>query len=270
MIIAFLLAGTSIFAQLNESFEDTTSFGTWTKVSPDGGTGWDHVTMGTTPIPGFLGGTMTIPAGGGTYAAYCNYETGGATSNNQWLITPQIAVQSNQKLTFELFWFGAYYDKMDIKVSTTTNATTSFTTTLLATDTTDYIQNGWKHFEIPLTAYAGQNIYIAFNENISDNQTDGAFIAIDLVKVLTGSNIVENNANLALIFPNPVKNELNITTTSNMKSLKITNSLGQVVINNLVKGNSYKVNTTSLNAGVYFVQMETSNGISTQKFVVSE
>ncbi len=91
-----------------------------------------------------------------------------------------------------------------------------------------------------------------------------------MVKVDATSNINEINNNITSIFPNPVNNELNITTTSEMKSLKITNSLGQVVINNSVSGNSYKVNTTSLNAGVYFVQMETSNGISTQKFVVSE
>ncbi len=254
-----------------ESFEDTTSFGCFTKANPDGGTGWAHIVSGKTPLPGWNIGTMTIPTGGGNAAAYCTWNTGGATSNDQWLITPQIAVQNNQELNFSLFWFGHYQDNLDIKVSTTTNATSSFTTTLLATDTNQYIYGGWKQFTIPLTAYAGQSIYIAFNEHIANNQADGAFIGIDLVKIDVSTGINETNeSGLVSVYPNPVKNELNITSVASLKNVKIINAIGQEIMNENVRGNLYKINTSSYKKGIYFVQIESEKGKTTKKFIVSE
>jgi energy-coupling factor transporter transmembrane protein EcfT len=75
---------------LNESFEGA-SFppAGWTKLSPDGGTGWTSITNGTTPLPGWNGGVATVPTGGGTKTSYATWNTGGATANDQWLITPQ-------------------------------------------------------------------------------------------------------------------------------------------------------------------------------------
>ncbi len=158
----------------------------WSKSSPDGGTGWASITSGTTPLPGFTGGTMTVPTGGGSKAAYCTWTTGGASSNDQWLISPQIAVPANAQLSFYMYLFSAYADYVDIKISTTTNAVASFTTTLLAINNSQLIQGDWKQFTIPLTGYAGQNVYIAFNEHVADNQTDGAFIGLDLVSITEG------------------------------------------------------------------------------------
>jgi len=161
-----------------ESFEST-SFppACWSAATPNGGTGWARVTEGTTPIPGFVGGTMTVPTGGGTAAAYCNYASGGDPIE-QWLITPQIAAEAGQELSFYVFWFGHYVDFLNIKVSTTTTAPASFAN-VLQLDTTDFVQYGWKKITVPLTAYAGQNIYIAFQEYTDD----GAIIGLDLVTI---------------------------------------------------------------------------------------
>ncbi|HRZ77074.1 MAG TPA: hypothetical protein P5248_06890, partial [Bacteroidales bacterium] len=52
---------------INESFEGTTFPPSgWTIQSPDGGTGWARQTVGTTPIPGWNGGTVVSPTGGGS------------------------------------------------------------------------------------------------------------------------------------------------------------------------------------------------------------
>ncbi len=256
---------------MTESFENAVfPSSCWTKASPDAGTGWAQIASGTTPIPGFTGGTMTVPTGGGLKAAYCTYTTGGPTSNNQWLITPKIAVQTNQLLSFSLFWFGNYQDKLDVKISTTTNAVASFTATLLAADTNQFTQGAWKQFNLPLTAYAGQNIYIAFNEHIADNAVDGAFIAIDLVKVDVNTGIAENKENSTSVYPNPVKNELNISSIATLKNIKIINAIGQVILNENVTGNHYRVNTSSYKNGIYFVQIDSEKGKTTKKFVVNE
>ncbi len=171
-----------IEAYLSESFEGAFLPVGWTKQDPDGGTGWDTVSNGTTPIPGFNGGTQTVPTGGGNYAAYCSYATGGTAADNQWLITPQFAVTTGDSLKFYLYRFGAYQDTLYVKLSTTTNATASFTTTLLTLDTMVLNEN-WKRFSISLTPYAGQNIYIAFQEKVADNQTNGAYFALDLLSM---------------------------------------------------------------------------------------
>ena len=57
----------SPLSTLNESFEGTTFPPTgWIKISPDGGTGWNRQTAGTSPIPGWTGGRITAPPGGST------------------------------------------------------------------------------------------------------------------------------------------------------------------------------------------------------------
>jgi hypothetical protein len=76
-------------ASLFESFEGAFLPDGWVKVNPDGGSGWAQIADATSPLPGWQGGTMTVPPSGGSYAAYCTWNTGGSSSNDQWLITPR-------------------------------------------------------------------------------------------------------------------------------------------------------------------------------------
>ncbi len=184
----------------------------WVKENYDGGPGWDTVASGTTPLPGWNGGTMTTPVGGGNLAAYATWITGGNVSNDQWLITPQIAIQSNQQLTFYAYRFGQYLDTVDVKISTTTNTAASFTTNLLTIDTIQMIDTTWVKFTVSLAAYAGQNVYIAFREHVTDNLTDGAFVALDMVTVenapvtghiISGKTRYAGKANTGVPVPNP-------------------------------------------------------------------
>ena len=249
-----------------ESFEGT-SFppACWAKESLDGGTGWAQIASGTTPLPGWTGGTMSVPTGGGTGAAFCTYTTGGTSSNDQWLITPQIAVQNNQALSFYLFWFGHYQDNVDIKVSTTTNASASFTTTLLTTDSTQYIQNDWQLFTIPLTSYTSQNVFFAFNEHVADNVNDGAFVGIDLVKVDVATGISEPKQDLVSIFPNPANDKLYIT-SNKIKSVEIFNFVGSKVA---TYGNDNIINISDLSTGSYIVKVITDTKVITKKINIT-
>ena len=174
----------TINAFLLESFEGTFPPAGWTKQNPDGGTGWAQVANGTTPLSGWNGGTQDVPVGGENFAAYCTWNTGGTATNDQWLITPQFMVTTGDSLKFNLWWFGAYEDSLFVLLSTGTNATSSFTTTLLQVDTIDLApMSTWKHYSINLTPYAGQNVYVAFREKISDNQNMGAYFALDMVSI---------------------------------------------------------------------------------------
>ncbi len=172
---------------LDESFEGATFPPTgWVKASPDGGTGWNRQTAGTTPIPGWNGGTVTTPTGGGTAVAYCTWNTGGATSNDQWLITPQIAsVQTDDSLSFWMRKFGSYVDHLDIKISTTT-ATVAAMTVNVATVNFAVADSGWIQYKYKIgnLVPVGSNIYIGFREYVADNVNDGASFSLDLVQVL--------------------------------------------------------------------------------------
>jgi len=78
-----------------------------------------------------------------------------------------------------------------------------------------------------------------------------------------------SNSQLTL-YPNPVRGELRIE-NGDLKIEKITicNAAGQVVqtITN-VNNTSYKINTERLNSGLYFISVQTKDGVVNSKFVV--
>jgi hypothetical protein len=68
------------------------------------------------------------------------------------------------------------------------------------------------------------------------------------------------------IYPNPTSNVLNISNTNNIEinNISISDLNGRVIRN--VNGVT-PINVSDLNAGVYFVTIETTEGKSTKKFV---
>lgn len=178
-------------ASLSESFEGATFPPTgWIKLNPDGGTGWNQQTSGTTPVPGWNGGIITTPVGGGTKTAFSTWTTGGAVSNDQWLVTPQLTgVVSTDQLKFSLrYWPNSFRDSIEVLLSTTGNTIPNFTNLIFRKNfAVATIDTGWINYTFPLSAYAGQNVYIAFREVVADNFNDGASFSLDLVSVGTGS-----------------------------------------------------------------------------------
>lgn len=175
---------------LNQSFENTTFPPPgWLKLNPDGGTGWNRQTAGTSPIPGWVGGTITTPPGGGNAVAFATWNTGGAISNNQWLVSPQI---SNSFLDDSLFFWlrfwpsNVYSDTVDVKISTTTPTVAGFTinvaTIVFPRNSPDTNWTEYK-YHIGNLMPIQSDYYIAFVERVSDNFNDGASVSLDLVSV---------------------------------------------------------------------------------------
>jgi hypothetical protein len=186
---------------------------------------------------------------------------------DRWLITPAIAVTANKSLTWRgVAVDGSYRDGYSVKLSTTGTAKANFTNTLFTVAQED---STWHDRSVSLSAYSGQNVYIAFVEN----STDQFILYIDNIKVAsTGvgiDDVTSENASFN-VYPNPVKNELNITSNTSLKNIKIVNTVGQEILNENVSGNHYKINTSSYIKGIYFVQIESEKGKTTKKFVVSE
>ncbi len=94
----------------------------------------------------------------GSAAASCRYETS-TLRNDDWLVTPQINVPTGAALSFWYRTSTAADDTMEIYLSTTGNAISNFTTLL---DAFGIRTTSWAQKTIDLSAYAGQQIYIAF------------------------------------------------------------------------------------------------------------
>jgi len=68
------------------------------------------------------------------------------------------------------------------------------------------------------------------------------------------------------IYPNPTKNFINIELNQGIeqKNINIYNALGQFVLST----NDLKINTSKLNSGVYFIEIETNKGKSAKKLII--
>ena len=170
-----------------EDFEGTFPPAGWLKLNPDGGTGWEPLSVGTTPLPGWTGGTATACPDGGSWQAFCTWTTGGAVSNDQWLITPQITVQEGDMLDFwMIYYMNSYADYIEILISTTVqNAPAAFNVVLDEITFPTGSSTDWTQYTYNLTDFvaAGTPVYIGFREMVADNLNDGSAISIDNVMV---------------------------------------------------------------------------------------
>ncbi len=278
---------TMIESNLSESFENVTfPPAGWTKINvAPGATGWIRQTQGTTPVPGFNGGVLFCPPGGGTGMAFANYITGGTSSNDQWLITPQITnVGPNDSLKFWMRKFGNYLDHMDIKISTTTPNVAGMTTTVqlltFAPADSGYIQYKYK---IGALVPPGSNIYIGFRQWVLDANLDGASFSLDLVNVIADVTSVTQigtevpaSFDLSQNYPNPFNPSTKINfslPTSGKVKLAVYDMLGNEIAvlldaNESAGNYTASFDASKLSSGVYFYRLITSNNTITKKMML--
>ncbi len=170
-----------------EGFEGTFPPTGWAKINPDGGTGWVALAAGTTPVPGWTAGTATGAPEGGAMMAFATWQTGGATSNDQWIVTPQITIEAGSILAFHMRYDpNTYIDNVDVKISTTSQTSTSaFDVNVASISLNSATSTEWILYTYELTDFvpAGTPVYIAFRENIADNYNDGSAIFLDNIYV---------------------------------------------------------------------------------------
>ncbi len=98
-----------------------------------------------------------------------------------------------------------------------------------------------------------------FNYTLSQADITSLFSSNTLA---TTENVV--NTKDISIFPNPVKDVLNIKSNTDVQSVEIINAVGQKVLQS--KGN--QINTSKLTAGVYMIQIKDSkNQMTSKKFI---
>lgn len=194
-----------------QSFEGAFLPTAWTKLSPDGGSGWDQQAAGTTPIPGWNGGTITAPPGGENFVAFCTWNTGGPVSNDQWLVTPKMVnIQTDDYISFWLrYWPDSYNDTLEVRISTTDPTDPANFNVLVETlGFTLGSDTNWVNYSYVLSNFVspGSDVYVAFRERVADNLNNGASFSYDLF----GTNAEVDTGAAPLLPP------ANLTATANI------------------------------------------------------
>ncbi len=77
-----------------------------------------------------------------------------------------------------------------------------------------------------------------------------------------------NETFITTIFPNPAHSSLSLTLKSNITAkISINNIFGSLVFQESIEQTQHDLNIESLSNGVYFITVETAQGISTEKFI---
>jgi hypothetical protein len=190
----------------------------------------------------------------GIASAFIDYDY---PEGEDWLITPQIYIQSGATITFYLArQFSSNYppDYLYVYVSTTDNNLSSFTLSnqIFAIDINSLTPDIFTQFAYDLTAYSGQNVYIAFQHV----DADGNGCYLDDIKIGTPPN--NDVGILSIDIPNfvPPGNYLPKVT---VKNFGLNNATFDVT---LLIGNNYSSTKTVSNAVSGSVQTITFDAIN--------
>ncbi|WP_396147720.1 choice-of-anchor J domain-containing protein [Flavobacterium sp.] len=281
---------TVLFEDSFETYDDfiISGIGNWTLVDNDlrptyGFTGVTYTNTSVAKSFQVFNSTATTPALSASSTSDWSAKTGdknivciaavpgaGVTANNDWLISPQITLgTSGNMLSFWAKSCSAQYglEKFKVGISTTNTSTTSFTlisdNPVVTLDDVTYAE-----YTYNLDAYAGQSIYISIN-CVSDDQFG---FAIDDFLVTSAAMSSDNffSSNF-LLSPNPVKDIFTVNAKNNVaiQNITVVDINGRLVneVNNSNSSDAMQVNIGELNAGVYFVKVQTELGVGTSKII---
>lgn len=90
--------------------------------------------------------------------------------------------------------------------------------------------------------------------------------------VSVATSIDEINDIKVSVYPNPVQNQINFELSTSNYAVRIIDITGKTISNTASTANKLKVNTSSLNNGIYFYTILNDNGnvITTNKFIVAK
>ncbi|MBP6871215.1 MAG: choice-of-anchor J domain-containing protein [Bacteroidales bacterium] len=204
------------------------------------------------------------PHGGVRFGA-CMASASPTYENDDWLISPAVTLGMNSSLTF---WVKTYVDdwgleRYNVLISTTDNNPASFT--LISDPPYMEAPTDWTEMYYDLSAYDGQTVYVA----IQGVTADAFIFMVDDISIDYWVGTPESEEVSFSVYPNPVVNEMNITSNTEMTRVEIFNQLGQKVFARDMNDLRYKVNAAEFNNGVYTIRITTESGVTTKKVTIN-
>ncbi|WP_210149687.1 T9SS-dependent choice-of-anchor J family protein [Chryseobacterium scophthalmum] len=237
-----------------------------------------------------IGGVPVGQAGGANSFALVNYSstTGSGTISN-WLISPVVNVKDGDVVSFysRKGTDGTmdYPDRLELRYSTaattivpSTGPTDLGSFTTLGVTINSALAAGfvypktWTQYSFTITGVGSTPVPIKFGFRyfVTNGGTTGAnsdIIGIDTFsvdRVNLGVNDAIAKKQLLSVYPNPTTDFLAIKTENKIGSVSVFDISGK---NINVKLDGDKVDVRSLPAGTYLINIETKDGISTEKFI---
>ena len=240
-----------------EDFEDELT-DCWQNVDNDGdGFPWMN------SMDMFSGNLAYMGNGAMTSASYINNV--GALTPDNWLITPKLAFPANSAINLQWYvaavdstYFADYYEVLISTTPSLGDFTSVYSETISSAN--------WEVRNVDLSAYAGQNVYLAFRHA---NSNDIYIMMIDELNITTGAVSIDEYEATASVYPNPANNVLNIRANANINTVEVFNIMGQQVASFDANDVNTTINTSNFANGVYTVRINTENGVVNQKFTVA-
>ncbi|NEN23263.1 T9SS type A sorting domain-containing protein [Cryomorpha ignava] len=247
-----------------ESFEaDTVNFpDCWQTIDADGdGNSWNLLPAANLAFDGVVAARSE---------SYINPPGAGAITPDNYLITPLLDIVDGDSLYYVVRAISANFpaENYSVLVSTTGTEISDFSDEVL----TEVLESAaYEGRSVDLSGYAGESIYIAFRHHDVTDQFAFLIDAIYLPGVncipdaVTELEKVESN-----LFPNPATNNLNITSSlEGAATVRVFDAIGRIVLENNVNLSqaTFTQNISSLENGIYTIQISTTDKVATQRFV---
>jgi len=297
ILFTALLTSGSIYSQnWNEGFEGLDSLSLpagWSKYNNasfpiDPMTNWTVRDSGSS-LPGLSSSTAKSHSGLKSCGVswWSSVDTTGApsTTADAWLVTKRIRVwAAGAYLSYWMTLGGGslpYLDSVQIWISTTDSLPASFTHYIETISDRGPYGEFNQNF-VPLDDYIGQTVWIGFRYN-TDCTSDGYFVQVDdfeltnpVIGITPISNEIPRSFELKQNYPNPFNPVTNIEFSiakTNVTSLTVFNSLGQLVatlVNQELKPGTYKYdfNASGLPSGSYYYRLTAGDFVKTNKMIL--
>lgn len=120
--------------------------------------------------------------------------------------------------------------------------------------------------------YGGQLRIVDVNTGMSINLGEfdsGAEVTGLAIPYYAGSGIEDIGKNFSYnVFPNPAYDYLTVKSTHNIATYSLFNYVGQIVKQDVVNTEKFNIDVRSLSPGMYFIQLDTEQGVVTEKISV--
>ena len=241
-------------------FDDGTMQG-WTTIDADGdGHNWYHSSQAGNH------GTGSGTSHSGEYhvngESYCN--NAGALHPDDYMVSP--AKTQYSSISFWACAQDASYaaEHFGVAVSTAGNTDASDFTTIQEWTLTAKEFGNWYEYTVDLSAYAGQDIWVAIRHfDVSDQ----FIIVLDDITLSAIVGVTENNVNLFTMYPNPASDKVMIESEVNVNRYDIYNITGELVMSNEVDAETFTVNVENLPAGAYIIRLTSDGIIQNRRFI---
>ncbi len=204
---------------------------------------------------------------GNTEPGVAKYYYNSTNAANDWLFSTciELVAATTYHISFYYKTSASFPEKLKLLMGDeqTISAMTTTIVDLGEITEADYVESS-TDFTVP-------NSGVYFFAWYAYSDADEYYICVDDISIEEGSGIKENSDNTSVnIYPNPAKDLINIKSSDNIENIKIYNTIGQLVFDEMINDNSVQINTSEYKSGVYFIKIRTKDGPINKKITITK